>query len=91
MGFSKRVSNWTVNEVHDWVKKQYVSRNQALLQAIVKHAISGRALLRMSAYQLDKMGMDAELQQEILQDVLLLRVEEELENLNEIISECFSS
>ncbi|KAG9347526.1 hypothetical protein JZ751_005094 [Albula glossodonta] len=47
----------------------------------------GRALLRMSELQLDRIGVQPEQQQEILQDVLLLRVQEELENLNDIFVE----
>ena len=48
--------------------------------------LAGRALLRMSEHQLDRLGIEPELQQEILQDVLLLRVQEELENLNDIFT-----
>ncbi|XP_031437455.1 sterile alpha motif domain-containing protein 12-like [Clupea harengus] len=93
MGSSKRVSKWTVDEVCDWVRKQYLCdyEQTALQQAVLTHAISGRALLRMSEHQLDRLGIEPELQQEILQDVLLLRVQEELENLNDIFTECFAS
>ncbi|KAI1897523.1 hypothetical protein AGOR_G00084150 [Albula goreensis] len=91
MGSCKRVSYWTVEEVYDWVTAQYPSRQAAFLQAVDNHAISGRALLRMTELQLDRIGVQPEQQQEILQDVLLLRVQEELENLNDIFVECFSS
>ncbi|XP_062407346.1 sterile alpha motif domain-containing protein 12-like [Sardina pilchardus] len=91
MGSSKRVSYWTVEEVYHWVKKQYLGEQSALQQAVLIHAISGRALLRMSEHQLDRLGIEPESQPEILQDLLLLRVQEELENLNDIFSECFSS
>ncbi|KAJ8396192.1 hypothetical protein AAFF_G00020590 [Aldrovandia affinis] len=91
MGSCKRVSYWTVEEVYDWVSAQYPSKQAAFLQAIDNHAISGRALLRMSEPQLERMGVGPEQQQEILQDILLLKVQEELENLNDIFVECFSS
>ncbi|XP_041951965.1 sterile alpha motif domain-containing protein 12-like [Alosa sapidissima] len=91
MGSSKRVSYWTVEEVYNWVKKQYRGEQTALQRAVLNHAISGRALLRMSKHQLDRLGIEPESQQKILQDLLLLRVQEELENLNDIFSECFSS
>lgn len=48
--------------------------------------LAGRALLRISEHQLDRLGIEPESQQEILQDLLLLRVQEELENLNDIFS-----
>lgn len=91
MGSSKRVSYWTVDEVHDWVRKQYAGEQIDLQRAVVTHAISGRALLRMTEHQLDRLGIEPESQQEVLQDLLLLRVQEELENLNDIFSECFAS
>ncbi|KAG7460956.1 hypothetical protein MATL_G00204490 [Megalops atlanticus] len=90
MGCRKRVCYWTVEEVHDWVKGQYPS-HQTFLLAVGHHAISGRALLRMSEGALERMGVKPQQQQEILQDILLLKVQEELENLNDIFMECFSS
>ncbi|XP_076872552.1 sterile alpha motif domain-containing protein 12-like [Brachyhypopomus gauderio] len=89
MGFSKRVSNWTVAEVFEWVREQYPSQSRALSlrQAIAKHAISGRALLRLNKDQLSRLGVDVKFQQDILQDILLLRVQEELDHLNDICAE----
>ncbi|XP_063078378.1 sterile alpha motif domain-containing protein 12-like [Engraulis encrasicolus] len=91
MGSSKRVSYWTVDEVFDWVRKQYLCEQTTLQEAVLTHAISGRALLRMGKHQLERLGIEPEWHGEILQDLLLLRVQEELENLNDIYSECFSS
>ncbi|XP_064196451.1 sterile alpha motif domain-containing protein 12-like isoform X3 [Anguilla rostrata] len=91
MGSCKRVSNWTVEEVHVWATAQYPSSQATFRQAVSSHAISGRALLRMSEHQLERMGVGAKQQREILRDILLLRVREELENLNDIFVECFSS
>ncbi|KAI4802293.1 hypothetical protein KUCAC02_020141 [Chaenocephalus aceratus] len=58
----------------------------------LKHAISGRVLLRLKDHHLELLGVEAEeQQQEILQDVLLLKVQEEVNELNDICSECFST
>ncbi|XP_071778474.1 sterile alpha motif domain-containing protein 12-like [Centroberyx gerrardi] len=91
MDLSKRVSFWSVEEVSDWVQEQYPAQLSTLHTAVIEHAISGRALLRMKEHHLERLGVEAEEQQEILQDLLLLRVQDELENLNDIYSECFSS
>ncbi|XP_013999930.1 sterile alpha motif domain-containing protein 12 [Salmo salar] len=91
MSLPKRVSLWTVVDVFDWVKEQYPYQKSVFQLAIFKHDISGRALLRMGEHQLERMGVEVEHLQEILLDILLLRVQEELENLNDIFSECFSS
>ncbi|XP_018597959.1 sterile alpha motif domain-containing protein 12-like [Scleropages formosus] len=86
----KRVSYWTVEEVQRWVQQQYPTGQTAFLLAVASHSISGRALLRMGELQLSRMGIAPKQQQEILQGVMLLRVQEELENINDIFSECFS-
>ncbi|KAM4632683.1 sterile alpha motif domain-containing protein 12-like isoform 1-T2 [Polymixia lowei] len=91
MDLSKRVSFWSVEEVSDWIQEHYPARLSVLHAAIVKHAISGRALLRVKEHHLERLGVEAEEQQVILQELLLLRVQEELEDLNDIYSECFSS
>ncbi|MGH0137497.1 UNVERIFIED_CONTAM: hypothetical protein FKN15_063881 [Acipenser sinensis] len=86
----KRVFLWTVEEVHAWVRLQFPCCDTSFLLAIVNHAISGRALLRLTDSKLERMGIVQEQQRhDILQDVLPLRVREELDNLNEIVSECF--
>ncbi|KPP63657.1 hypothetical protein Z043_118064 [Scleropages formosus] len=43
-------------------------------------------MLRMGELQLSRMGIAPKQQQEILQGVMLLRVQEELENINDIFS-----
>ncbi|XP_029903192.1 sterile alpha motif domain-containing protein 12-like [Myripristis murdjan] len=91
MGLSKRVSFWSVEEVLDWVQEYYPAQLNTLHTAFIKHSITGRALLRMKEHHLERLGVESKEQQEILQDVLLLRVQEELENLNDIYAECFSS
>ncbi|XP_041109412.1 sterile alpha motif domain-containing protein 12-like isoform X2 [Polyodon spathula] len=86
----KRVFLWTVQEVHGWVKLQFPSCETSFLLAFVNHAISGRALLRLTDSKLERMGIVQEQQRhDILQELLPLRVEEELDNLNEIVSKCF--
>ncbi|XP_075940467.1 sterile alpha motif domain-containing protein 12-like [Anarhichas minor] len=92
MGLSKRVSSWSVEEVLEWVQDQHPTHMGTLQKAIIKHAISGRALLRLKDHHLELLGLEAEeQQQEIWQDLLLLRVQEEINELNDICSECFSS
>ncbi|XP_069035766.1 sterile alpha motif domain-containing protein 12-like isoform X2 [Lepisosteus oculatus] len=82
----KRVSFWTVEDVYEWVKGQYPCHQAAFLLAIENHAVSGRALLRISKNTLERMGVGPEQHPEILYGVLLLRLQEEVENLNDIVS-----
>ncbi|KAM8726513.1 sterile alpha motif domain-containing protein 12-like [Sparus aurata] len=91
MDLSKRVSLWSVEDVLEWVQEQHPAHMNTLQMAIIKHAISGRALLRLKDHHLELLGVEAEeQQQEILQDLLLLRVQEEINELNDICAECFS-
>ncbi|XP_028253880.1 sterile alpha motif domain-containing protein 12-like [Parambassis ranga] len=92
MGLSKRASSWSVEEVLEWVQEQHPNHMNLLHKAIIKHAVSGRALLRLKEHHLELLGVeDEEQQQEILQDLLLLRVQEEIDELSDICSECYSS
>ncbi|CAL8316754.1 unnamed protein product [Boreogadus saida] len=91
MESSKRVSDWSVDEVLEWVEQQFPGQQSTLQTAFLQHAVSGRALLRMRGHHLHHLGVEAPAQQGILQDILLLRVQEELDNLNDIFSECFAS
>ncbi|KAG7508528.1 sterile alpha motif domain-containing protein 12-like [Solea senegalensis] len=87
MDQSKRVSLWTVEEVLEWVQDQYPAQMNKLHKAIIKHDISGRALLRLKDHHLELLGVEAEeQQQEMLQDLLLLRVQEEINELSDICS-----
>ncbi|XP_019959275.1 sterile alpha motif domain-containing protein 12-like [Paralichthys olivaceus] len=91
MDLSKRVSLWTVEDVLEWMQEQCPAHMNRLHKAIIKHAISGRALLRLKDHHLELLGVEAEeQQQEILQDLLLLRVQEEIKELTDICSDCFS-
>ncbi|KAL0967429.1 hypothetical protein UPYG_G00252130 [Umbra pygmaea] len=89
MSLHKRVSLWTVEDVLNWIKVQYPYQQNTLQPAIIKHDICGRALLRMGEHQLERIGVEEDQLQEILIDILLLSVQEELENLIDISSECF--
>uniref|UniRef100_A0A665US93 SAM domain-containing protein n=1 Tax=Echeneis naucrates TaxID=173247 RepID=A0A665US93_ECHNA len=87
MGLSKRVSLWTVQEVLQWLQEQHPSQMGTLHKAIIKHDISGRVLLRLKDRHLELLGVEAEEQQQkILQDLLLLRVQEEIDELGNICS-----
>ncbi|KAJ8009071.1 hypothetical protein DPEC_G00085050 [Dallia pectoralis] len=91
MNLPKRVSHWTTGDVLDWAEEQYPYQKTALQQAIIKHDISGRALLRMGEQKLERMGFEGPHLQDILQGILHLSIQEELENITVIFSECFSS
>ncbi|XP_061756922.1 sterile alpha motif domain-containing protein 12-like [Nerophis ophidion] len=87
---SKRVSSWSVREVLEWLQEHHPGQVGVLQKEVMKHAISGRALLRLREHHLLQLGVDVEeQQQEMLQDLLLLRVQEEVDELNDICSECF--
>uniref|UniRef100_A0A672IEW1 SAM domain-containing protein n=1 Tax=Salarias fasciatus TaxID=181472 RepID=A0A672IEW1_SALFA len=87
MDVEKRTSSWSVEEVLGWAQEQFPDHMNLLQKAIIKHAISGRALLRLKAHHLESLGVDDEdQQQEILQDILLLRVQEEISELSDICS-----
>ncbi|XP_061563071.1 sterile alpha motif domain-containing protein 12-like [Cololabis saira] len=92
MGLSERASSWSVSEVLEWAQDKHPTHMSTLHKAIIKHEISGRALLRLRERHLELLGVeDEQQQQEILQDVLLLRVQEEITELSDICSDCFSS
>lgn len=90
MDQSKRVSQWSVGEVLDWLQCQCPAYMDILQKAIIKHDIAGRALLRLKGHHLELLGLAREeQQQEILQDLILLRVQEEISELNDICTDCF--
>ncbi|XP_030577270.1 sterile alpha motif domain-containing protein 12-like [Archocentrus centrarchus] len=88
MGLSKGASSWSVAEVLEWMQAQYPTQMALLHKAVIKHDITGRVLLRLKDHQLALLGVeDEEQQQEILQDLLLLRVQEEINELTDICSD----
>ncbi|XP_031581863.1 sterile alpha motif domain-containing protein 12-like [Oreochromis aureus] len=91
MGLSKGPSSWSVEEVLEWIQEQYPTTMTLLHKAVIKHDITGRVLLRLKDHQLKLLGVeDEKQQQEILQDLLLLKVQEEISELSDICSEFLS-
>ncbi|XP_033846941.1 sterile alpha motif domain-containing protein 12-like [Periophthalmus magnuspinnatus] len=91
MVLSKLVSSWSVEDVLEWVQEQHPTQMATLHKAIIKHSISGRALLRLKEHHLEQLGVETEEEQQaILQDLLLLKIHEEITELSQICSELFS-
>ncbi|XP_070404876.1 sterile alpha motif domain-containing protein 12 isoform X1 [Nothobranchius furzeri] len=90
MSLSKRTSSWSVEEVLEWIQEQHPMHMNTLHKSIIKHDIAGRALLRLKEHHLELFGLeDEEQQQKVLQDLLLLKVQEEICELGDICSDCF--
>uniref|UniRef100_A0A670HMQ7 SAM domain-containing protein n=1 Tax=Podarcis muralis TaxID=64176 RepID=A0A670HMQ7_PODMU len=65
------VAQWTVSEVCSWLRRG--------------HAISGKALLRLTDETLERMGVAPwSLRQELLREVLHLRIQQEMKDLLDI-------
>ncbi|XP_061482503.1 sterile alpha motif domain-containing protein 12-like [Rhineura floridana] len=86
-GEAKRpVALWTVAEVCSWLSSGAWGR--PLLQAANSHAISGKVLLRLTDETLERMGVAPwSLRQELLHQVLRLRIQQEMEDLLDITDE----
>ncbi|KAM7074851.1 sterile alpha motif domain-containing protein 12 isoform 4-T4 [Molossus nigricans] len=79
---SKPVALWTQQDVCKWLKKHCPSQYQIYSESFKQHDITGRALLRLTDKKLERMGIAQEnLRQHILQQVLQLKVREEVRNL----------
>ncbi|XP_008067024.1 sterile alpha motif domain-containing protein 12 [Carlito syrichta] len=79
---SKPVALWTQQDVCKWLKKHCPSQYQIYSESFKQHDITGRALLRLTDKKLERMGIGQEsLRQHILQQVLQLKVREEVRNL----------
>ncbi|XP_072108673.1 sterile alpha motif domain-containing protein 12 isoform X3 [Mobula birostris] len=79
---SKPVALWTQQEVCKWLKKHCPNQYQTYSESFKQHDITGRALLRLTDKKLERMGIVQEAQrQHVLQQVLHLRVREEVRNL----------
>uniref|UniRef100_A0A3B3ZAJ1 SAM domain-containing protein n=1 Tax=Periophthalmus magnuspinnatus TaxID=409849 RepID=A0A3B3ZAJ1_9GOBI len=79
---SKPVALWTVQDVCKWLKKHCPNQHQIYSDAFKQHDITGRALMRLTDRKLERMGIIQEAQrQHILQQVLQLRVREEVRTL----------
>ncbi|XP_031750618.1 sterile alpha motif domain-containing protein 10 isoform X2 [Xenopus tropicalis] len=79
---TKPVVLWSQQDVCKWLKKHCPYNYLTYVEAFAHHAITGRALLRLNAEKLQRMGITHESQwQEVLQQVLQLQVREEVRNL----------
>ncbi|KAK1173319.1 sterile alpha motif domain-containing protein 12-like isoform X1 [Acipenser oxyrinchus oxyrinchus] len=79
---SKPVALWTQQDVCKWLKKHCPNQYQIYSASFKQHDITGRALMRLTDKKLERMGIAQESQrQHILQQVLQLRVREEVRNL----------
>ncbi|XP_051685057.2 sterile alpha motif domain-containing protein 10 isoform X1 [Oryctolagus cuniculus] len=77
-GLTRPVVLWTQQDVCKWLKKHCPHNYLVYVEAFSQHAITGRALLRLNAEKLQRMGLAQEAQrQEVLQQVLHLQVREE--------------
>ncbi|XP_026527335.1 sterile alpha motif domain-containing protein 12-like [Pseudonaja textilis] len=83
------VAQWTAAEVCAWLRgKTLGTPGSPLLEAANSHAISGKALLRLSEETLERMGIAPKsLREELLQEILLLRIQQEMEDLLDISDE----
>uniref|UniRef100_A0A8C7E5L3 Sterile alpha motif domain containing 12 n=1 Tax=Naja naja TaxID=35670 RepID=A0A8C7E5L3_NAJNA len=79
---TKPVALWSQQDVCKWLKKHCPSQYQIYSESFKQHDITGRALLRLTDKKLERMGIAQEsLRQHILQQVLQLKVREEVRNL----------
>ncbi|XP_007475558.1 sterile alpha motif domain-containing protein 10 isoform X1 [Monodelphis domestica] len=82
-GLMRPVVLWSQQDVCKWLKKHCPHNYLIYVEAFSHHAITGRALLRLNAEKLQRMGLLQEAQrQEVLQQVLQLQVREEVRNLH---------
>ncbi|XP_023965348.2 sterile alpha motif domain-containing protein 12-like [Chrysemys picta bellii] len=87
-GGRKPVAQWTVSEVCAWLSSRALGARGPLVQAARSHAISGRALLRLTEGTLQRMGVAPGSQRrQLLQEVLQLRVQQEVQELLDIADE----
>lgn len=79
---SKPVALWTQQDVCKWLKKHCPHQYQIYSESFRQHDITGRALLRLTDKKLERVGIAQEnLRQHVLQQVLQLKVREEVRNL----------
>ncbi|XP_030644408.1 sterile alpha motif domain-containing protein 12 [Chanos chanos] len=79
---SKPVALWSQHDVCKWLKKNCPNQHQIYSDSFKQHDITGRALMRLTDRKLERMGIMQESQrQHILQQVLQLRVREEVRTL----------
>ncbi|KAJ6661195.1 hypothetical protein lerEdw1_015332 [Lerista edwardsae] len=82
----RSVTQWTVPEVCAWLSNRPLgAQGGRLLETANSHAISGKVLLRLTDETLERMGIaPGSLRQELLHEVLCLRIQQEMEDLLDI-------
>ncbi|XP_077186980.1 sterile alpha motif domain-containing protein 12-like isoform X2 [Paroedura picta] len=82
----RSVAQWTVSEVCAWLDSRPVGAHGGpLLEAASDHAISGKALLRLTEGTMERMGIAPQrLRQQLLHEILRLRIQQEMEDLLDI-------
>ncbi|KAI5279769.1 Sterile Alpha Motif Domain-Containing Protein 10 [Manis pentadactyla] len=91
-GLTRPVVLWSQQDVCKWLKKHCPHNYLVYVEAFSQHAITGRALLRLNAEKLQRMGLAQEAQrQEVLQQVLRLQVREEGRSLQLLSQASFGS
>ncbi|XP_060115955.1 sterile alpha motif domain-containing protein 12-like [Heteronotia binoei] len=85
----RSVAHWTVSEVCAWLDSRPLgAQGGPLLEAASNHAISGKALLRLTEETMERMGIVPQsLRQQLLHEVLCLRIQQEMEDLLDITDE----
>ncbi|XP_043074136.1 sterile alpha motif domain-containing protein 12 isoform X1 [Puntigrus tetrazona] len=85
---SKPVALWSQQDVCKWLKKHCPNQHQVYSDSFKQHDITGRALMRLTDRKLERMGIMQESQRQyILQQVLQLRVREEVRTLQLLTQE----
>ncbi|CAJ0964486.1 unnamed protein product [Ranitomeya imitator] len=79
--WEKPVSDWSVQDVCSWLQYGPLQNAAGLVQAAYSHHISGRALLRLTDNLLQRMGIQQNLHQSILVEVLELKLQQEIQQL----------
>ncbi|XP_053317206.1 sterile alpha motif domain-containing protein 12-like [Spea bombifrons] len=80
--WDKPVCEWTVQDVCCWLHTGPLQDGVGLVQAAFTHSINGRALLRLTDENLQRMGVHRQdLRRVILLEVLELRLQQELQQL----------
>ncbi|XP_072913215.1 sterile alpha motif domain-containing protein 12-like [Hemitrygon akajei] len=85
---NKPVSLWTVDDVCEWIESRFPGHSSGFVEVIYGHAVSGRALLRMTEGKLEQMGIDEENHRHsLLQEILQLRIQDDVESLTSIFED----
>ncbi|XP_069461610.1 sterile alpha motif domain-containing protein 12-like isoform X2 [Ambystoma mexicanum] len=83
--WQKPICEWTVEDVCRWLKSTAFAGSALMVDMATIHAVSGRALLRLTDGKLEKMGIVGKSQrQELMEQVLQLRLQREMEDLLQI-------